>query len=140
MTDALAKDAARRSKRALQDVKRTVAAMETSGIKISLRAVATEAGVSRNYIYTTPEALECVKAARGRSQKNRVRILPREVSQHGGSDESIRMRLAAALTQVDALMSEVRLLSETNNELIAEVIKLQNPLPENVAPIRKRRS
>lgn len=140
MTDALSRDSARRSKRALENVKRAISAMERNRVKISLRAVSAEAGVSRNYIYTTPEALKRVKAAIARSELKRVRRLPKVVPQRGGSDESLRMRMAAALVQIDELKREVVQLKESNAELVTEVINLQNPLPNNVAPMRRRRS
>ncbi|MFE4229945.1 DUF6262 family protein [Arthrobacter sp. NPDC056886] len=139
MKDALAQAAADRSKRSLERVNRAVAAMDSRGIKISLRAVAAEAGVSRNFIYTTPEALERVKSARGRSEGNRVSNLPKVGPQRGSSDESIRMRLAAALAEIDELKREVKRLSDKNTDLVAEVINLQNPLPKNVSPMRRRR-
>lgn len=109
-------------------------------MKVSLQAVASETKVSRNYIYSTPKALEREVAARNRSEKNHPRRLPEVRDQRGSSDDSLRMRLAAALASIDDLTRELARISEENAALIAEVIELQNPMPKNVAPMRRQKS
>ncbi|WP_222942203.1 DUF6262 family protein [Protaetiibacter sp. SSC-01] len=133
-------DAARaRSDRSLTAVRAAVRRLDKQRKAISVSSVAAEAGVSRNFIYTTPEARDLVLGARTEFAERRPQSLPK--SKAGGStDASLRTRLAAALQEIRSLTDALEAERAKNATLIAEVVALQNPvLPPNVLPIRERR-
>ncbi len=133
----LAEQARARSANCLSAVRQAVVQFETDRRKITLRAIAESARVSRNFIYTTPEALELVRQARDRTS-DRV-APPRAPESKSVSEESLLMQLAAARLLIEELEAERQELLAKNRSLVDEVIRLQNPLPENVTKLRRRR-
>ncbi|WP_217584202.1 DUF6262 family protein [Microbacterium sp. GbtcB4] len=136
MTDALADAARRRSLESLAAVTRAVNELLRSDERVTLRAVADRAGVSRNYIYTTPKAKDLVDQARKNSSTRGRHVRPESRS---ASEASLQTKLDAQALLIDDLEAEVAELRTKNQALIQEVISLQNPQPENVTRIRKRR-
>lgn len=138
MTEALAAAARERSERSRASVLAVVRALEKSDDAVSVRGVAEQAGVSRNFIYSTPECLEAVRKAitRGRNTKPQV-LEPRP----GGrtSEASLQTRLVAAIADNDNLHRRIAELEAQNAALVGTVVDLQNPQPANVANIRRRR-
>ena len=138
MPDALTAAARERSRRCLASVKSAVRSLQEQRREVSLKAVAIEARVSRNFIYSTPAALKIVTDARSASIRSAPRVLSPKLPTT--SDDSLRTRLAAALLRLNEAESENTELRKKNQALIAEVIELQNPaLPRNVSPLRNRR-
>jgi AcrR family transcriptional regulator len=134
MTNPLADAARKRATECLAAVERVVTELQQNGQPVSLRDVAQRAGVSRNYIYTTPAAKELVLGARSSQAKS-----TRSLTSRPASDESLKMRLQAALQRIDELELDNGQLRQRNDALVEEVIRLQNPEPENVTSIRRRR-
>ncbi|WKT89576.1 DUF6262 family protein [Microbacterium maritypicum] len=136
MTDALADAARRRSRESLAAVTRAVNDLVRSDERVTLRAVAERAGVSRNYIYTTPKAKDLVDRARKSTSTRGRHVRPESRS---ASEASLQTKLDAQALLIDDLEAEVTELRTKNQALVQEVINLQNPQPENVTRIRKRR-
>jgi hypothetical protein len=139
MSEDLSRAAKERSRQCLLAVRDAVRRMEAVNAPISLKRVAAEAKVSRNFIYTTPAALEIVGDSRDASRSRAPGRIPSRPA--GGSDDSIRTRLGAAIVLIDELRRENETLRGQNRNLVNEVVNLQNPPdPANVVPIRRRRS
>lgn len=138
MPEELTRAARERSRLCLVAVREAVGRMEAVNAPISLKRVAAEAKVSRNFIYTTPAALKMVGDSRDASRSRIPGRIPSRPT--GGSDESIRTRLGAALVLIDELRRDNELLRGRNRNLVDEVVNLQNPpAAANVVPIRQRR-
>ncbi|WP_354574324.1 DUF6262 family protein [Frigoribacterium sp. UYMn621] len=138
MSEHLTAAAQERSKRCLVAVRAAVRDLESEGSRLSLKTVAQRAGVSRNFIYSNTAALHLVSTARAAFTAATPMALPQARST--GSEESIRMRLAAALLEAKKVREENNDLRRQNAALLQEVIDLQNPRrPENVLPLRKTR-
>lgn len=138
MTEQLAAAARERSRQCLTAVKKAVSEAKHNGSAVSLKGIAAAAGVSRAYIYSTPDALALVQNARAQTQGRRSKLLvnPRRKS----SDESLQTRLFAALTRVDELQRENDRLRAEHRALVQEVVDLQNPPDQsNVVALRRPR-
>jgi hypothetical protein len=136
MTDALVGSARERSDRCRRSVLDALAAMEAAGTPINLKRTAAWAGVSRNFIYATPDLFTAVREAARRSDPGTPSV---HVGATRASEESLRTRLLAALNENQELRERVAALESTNARLVHEVIDLQNPEPENVVRISRRR-
>jgi hypothetical protein len=135
----LAESARERSRRCEQAVLTAVKVLEGAQRPVSIKAVAAEANVSRNYIYSSATALQAVRVAMGRQQSSHPTLLKRPTAATGSSDDSLRTRLAAALFEIDELRGKLTELEARNRALTEAVVDLQNPLPTNVTDIRRRR-
>ncbi|QCP08761.1 hypothetical protein FDF08_12975 [Micrococcus luteus] len=136
MTEKLLASAQARTRECTRAVLATVKELEASQSAITLKGVAARAGVSRNFIYTTPDVLAAVQKA---AERQRPKLPSEPAPTAPSSDASLRTRLAAALAHNECLQQEIDRLTATNQALVEEVIELQNPAPKNVTSIRKRR-
>ncbi|WP_336716295.1 DUF6262 family protein [Arthrobacter sp. USHLN218] len=134
---ALAEHASQRTAKCISAVRNGVRVLRSRGEAVTVASVARAAGVSRNFIYTTPQALEIVDRAR----RERPRTLASSgKASSGGSQESLQTRLIAALDEIERLKSEMSSLKAHNTELIEAIVNLQNPpIKENVTQLRRRR-
>jgi Family of unknown function (DUF6262) len=97
----LAQHARQRHERTIQRAHEELATLADSGDPITIARLATQAGVSRSWIYTQPELRERIeqlqKAAPGGRGVD---------SAHRASDESLRRRLNLAHQQITQLRNE----------------------------------
>lgn len=136
MTEGLLAAAQARTQRCKQSVLDTIRTMEREGERITLKGAAARAGVSRNFIYTTPEVEAALRAASER--QGPLSVAPR-IAATPSSDASLRTRLVAAIEENRRLRDELDTLKATNERLVSEIVTLQNPAPKNVAQLRRRR-
>lgn len=136
MTEKLLASAQARTRECTRAVLATIKELETAQTAITLKGVAARAGVSRNFIYTTPNVFAAVQKA---AERQKPVLSSKPAPTAPSSDASLRTRLAAALAENDRLQQEVDRLTAANQALVEEVIELQNPGPKNVTSIRKRR-
>ncbi|MGM7668410.1 DUF6262 family protein [Microbacterium sp. A93] len=139
MSDRLVAAAQERSKTATEAVIASLRKHEESHLAVSVSSVAADAGVSRNFIYSTPSLRDMVMAARLDPLRQPARTLPQS-ARSAGSDASLRTRLAAALHRAEQLEHDLAEEKRKNGVLLAEILELQNPqTPKKVQPIRPRR-
>lgn len=136
MSEGLLTAARERTQRCRQAVLHAIAAMEQAGDRITLKGVATRAGVSRNFIYTTPEIHEALRKA---TERQGPLNLPLRLASAPSSVHSLRSRLVAALDENRRLRDELEALKRTNERLVGEIVSLQNPVSPKVTPMRRRR-
>ena len=105
--DAIRTAAFKRTRNAQTRARETLKALEKAGVPVSFTAVASAAGVSRQFLYTQPELREEIE--RLRSDR---RAVPRLPARNGRNDDGIRARLRAALEDNQRLREEIRLLRE----------------------------
>lgn len=139
MSEHLAESTRERSRRCELAVLTAVKFLEQAERAVSIKAVAAEAKVSRNYIYSAPAALHAVRATMARQESKRTTLIVRSPATSKSSDSSLRTRLAAALLEIDGLRGRLATLEARNRALTETVVDLQNPLPPNVTAIRRRR-
>lgn len=100
--DALRGAAAARSVSAQERATRALRALERRGERISFQAVATEAGVSRAFLYAHPQ----LRAAIERQRHQQKRVPSRLPAGERTSDDSIRVRLRGMLEENKRLRCE----------------------------------
>ncbi|PWB98189.1 DUF6262 family protein [Salinibacterium hongtaonis] len=139
MNERLVAAAQARSKASADSVVKSLRRHEERNQSVSISSVASDAGVSRNFIYSTPKLRALVEAARTDPHRRPAQSLSAPGGSTGSAD-SLRTRLAAALRRIESIEAELDAVKRENSELIAEVMELQNPqAPKNVQPIRPRR-
>ena len=106
-TDAVRAAAVKRTGDAQTRVRKTLKALEKAGVAVSFAAVASAAGVSRQFLYTQPELREEIERLRSDRQ-----VVPRLPARNGRNDDGARARLRAALEDNQRLREEIRLLRE----------------------------
>lgn len=100
-------------------VERAMADMQRRGVRITLNAVAKTAGVSRNFIYQTPELKKAVDAA---AKANEGRMPQGRTT---ATEASLRKRLTVALDALADSKERVQQLERRVEGLTAEVVRLQ---------------
>ena len=106
-TDAIRTAAVKRTRDAQTRARKTLRGLGNAGIPVSFAAVASAAGVSRQFLYTQPELREEIERLRSDRQAE-----PRLPARNGRNDDGIRVRLRAALEDNQRLREEIRLLRE----------------------------
>ncbi len=104
-TTAIGAAASRRTTNAEARVRAVLAASAKSGTEASFVAIAAEAGVSRQFLYTRPEL-------RAEIERLRAQAVPRLPSRRSADSDSARARLRAALEDKQRLRDENRRLKE----------------------------
>ena len=104
----LAQHARQRHQRTLQRASETLTALADRGGSVSIAALASQAGVSRSWIYTQPELRERIEQL----QRPSSRISRGAEGAHRASDESLRRRLALAHQRITQLRNENQQLRE----------------------------
>lgn len=89
-------------------VEQTLKEMDDAGTPVSVAAVSKAAGVSRSWIYETPDVLEAIVRRREAQQRSG----PGVPAAQQASEASLRERLATALEDNRRLRSEVSELRE----------------------------
>jgi hypothetical protein len=97
----LAQHARQRHERTLQRAHEELAALADSGDPITIARLATQAGVSRSWIYTQPELRERIEQLQKTAPGGRG-----AGGAHGASDESLRRRLNLAHQRITQLRNE----------------------------------
>jgi hypothetical protein len=97
----LAQHARQRHERTLQRAHEELAALADSGDPITIARLATQAGVSRSWIYTQPELRERIEQLQKTAPGGRD-----TGGAHGASDESLRRRLNLAHQRITQLRNE----------------------------------
>lgn len=95
--------ARRRSDTAQRKAAAALRRMDANGIAVSFEAVATEAGVSRSWLYTQPELRAEIERLRQRHSPRRDPTIPRR--QHA-SEASLLRRLEVASDRLRDLQAE----------------------------------
>jgi hypothetical protein len=97
--------------------------MQRAGVEINIHAVAARAGVSRNFIYQTPDLTTAVRAAAadnaGRMPQGRTTA----------SEASLKRRLTTALDALAESKVRIRELERQLETLTAEVVRFQAGSP-----------
>jgi Family of unknown function (DUF6262) len=100
--------AAARSLAAEQRVQGAIAGLDRRGVPISFQAVATEAAVSRAFLYAHPQLRATIEQLRDQHQHTP----PRLPAHQRASDDSIRARLRGTLEENNRLRVENALLRD----------------------------
>jgi Family of unknown function (DUF6262) len=100
--DALRGAAGTRSLAAEERAGRALKALDRRGATISFQAVATEAGVSRAFLYSHPQLRAAIEQHRDQQQRAPSRVPARERA----SEDSLRARLRGTLEENKRLRSE----------------------------------
>jgi len=101
--DLLAQNARDRHERTLQRAHTTLTEMANSGKAITVSLLASEATVSRSWIYTQPELRDRI----GQLQQSRpTSASPKQNGDRRASDESLRRRLALAHQRIGQLRTD----------------------------------
>jgi hypothetical protein len=108
-TAGLAHAAERRSEQALDRVRSAMRRLQRDGNLISFQAVAREAGVSRQFLYTTTELRAQIEQLRYEQTKGRAVAVP---SSQRTSDASLKARNQMLLDENRRLRDEVKNLRE----------------------------
>jgi hypothetical protein len=123
----LAAATARRSAEARRRAENVLLALRSSGQPASVSRLATDAGVSRSWLYTQPDLIAGLRQLAGQAPT------PRSAP---ASDRSLRVRLAAAQTRNERLQQRVNALTEQNSaqrqrleRAYAELRRLRIALP-----------
>ena len=103
--------ARRRRSEALERARAALAALARRGERVSFQAVARQAGVSRQWLYTQPELRAAIERARATPAAANARDVP--VAQRS-SEASLRQRL-------EGVLEENRRLRQENRELRTEL-------------------
>ena len=101
-TDALRGAAGARSVAAEQRARQALAELDRRGLSISFQAVATEAGVSRAFLYAQPQLRATIEQLRDQHQHTPSRLPAHERA----SVESLRARLRGTLEENKRLRAE----------------------------------
>jgi hypothetical protein len=101
-TDALRGAAGARSVAAEQRARQALAELDRRGLSISFQAVATEAGVSRAFLYAQPQLRATIEQLRDQHQHTPSRLPAHERA----SGESLRARLRGTLEENKRLRAE----------------------------------
>jgi len=101
-TDALRGAAGARSVAAEQRARQALAELDRRGLSISFQAVATEAGVSRAFLYAQPQLRAAIEQLRDQHQHTPSRLPAHERA----SVESLRARLRGTLEENKRLRAE----------------------------------
>jgi hypothetical protein len=100
--DALRGAAGARSLAAEERARRALTELDRRGTTINFQAVATEAGVSRAFLYAHPQLRAAIEQQRNQRQQVRSRLPAGERA----SEDSIRVRLRGALEENKRLRAE----------------------------------
>ena len=101
--DALRSAAAARSLAVAERARRTLRELDRQGAPISFQSVATQAGVSRAFLYGHPELRAAIMQHRDPHEHDTTSRRPRH---ERASEESLRARLRAVLDENKRLRSE----------------------------------
>jgi hypothetical protein len=122
-TTAIRDAASRRTAEAEARVRDALKTSAQSGARVSFVAIATAAGVSRQFLYTRPEL-------RGEIERLRAQAVSRLPARGSADSDSTRARLRAALEDNQRLRDENRLLKEELAVAHGELRELRQHRPQ----------